>query len=282
MLSSTVMTIGPADAQELVKNRDHQRPTSKRNVTRFANDMRAGRWRLSGASISIWEDTQGEWGPKGELYVLNGLHRLFAVIESNTTQQFLVVYEDDPSVFDTFDNGLTRTVGTMVSLAIGPENSQAISVMTNMVLHYERHSTEAWLSTLVTKTEIAEWVKLQDRARLNQCIRDYNTLRVQVGQLGHWYSALSWLVHKHSPNANRWLEFHEAVVHGNNLDKDDARLVLRNYLTRNQRSKNDRWLRQVEMALGLKAWNAFITDTPRQLLIFRRDELDKSGMPKVL
>lgn len=278
-INTTVMSIGPDDAFELMKNRAHQRRVSKRLVTRYARDMSAGRWRLSGATISIWSDEDGIWGPKGELYVLNGQHRLLAVIESGTTQDFLVVYEEDPEVFGTYDTGLTRTIGTLVGLAIGGENSQAISVMAGMVLHYERHPKEYWSTILVSKAEIVEWVALQDRERLNQCIRDYGTLRAQVKELGHWYSALDYLVHTHSAHANRWLEFHEAVVHGEQLSSGDARLTLRNYLIRGQRTRGDRWERQVGLAVGIKAWNAFITDTPRQALMFRRDELDSNGMP---
>jgi hypothetical protein len=126
-----------------------------------------------------------------------------------------------------------------------------------------------------------EWVELQNRARLDQCIRDYNVLRRQVGELGHWYSTLSWLVHSQSAHANRWLEFHEGVVHGENLKSGDPRLTLRNYLIRGQRARGDRWERQASLAIGIKAWNDYVTDSSRQTLVFRRNELDRSGMPEV-
>lgn len=285
MLSSTVMSIGPSDAKELVKNRDHQRKLSRRTVSKYTKEMKAGRWKLSGASISIWVDTEGEWGDKGEIYVLNGQHRLQAVIESGTTQDFLVVYEDNSDVFNTFDDALTRTIGTMVGLAIGPENSQAISVMAGMVLHYERHPKETWLTNLVSKSEITEWVEQQaeagHRARMDQCVRDYGALRAQLKSLGHWYTTLSWLARTTSAHSDRWLEFHEGVVHGAGLASDDPRLILRNYHVRSQRDKGDRWQRQVELALGIKCWNSFVTDTPRKGLMFRRDEVESTGMPQI-
>ena len=285
--TARVLSISPAKARVLVKHRNHQRRTSLRTVRRFTKSMQDGRWRLTGATISVWIDTDGEWGIPNQWYVLNGMHRLLALIEADVTLQFLVVFEPTNDVFGTYDTGLTRTAGQIMGLAIGFENSQAISVMANAILHYERHPKELWLSTLVDKDEAADWAKLQHQARLHQCVRDYHALRAQLGFLGHWYSALDWLVHAYSPNASRWLEFHEALVHGNNLQSDDPRLMLRNQLMRsgrsgnNSRGGNDRWNRQMELAVGIKAWNLFSTGTTKQILVFRQNEVERSGMPKI-
>jgi hypothetical protein len=287
--SPVVLKIGPRDAQQLMTNRSHQRNVSKRTVSRYVKDMLEGRWHLTaGAPLALWEDTTGKWGDEGEIYVLNGQHRLLAVIESNTEQEFWVVYETDPEVFMTYDTGLVRGIGTLLQLSnqnrgIETVNSATIASLANLILRYERHPKTLWQSDTVTKAEVVEWVATQDWADLTIAVRDYHQVRSHMKKqgLGMWYGALRWLVHEHSTNASRWYEFHEAISFGTNLSAGDARLTLRNYMLRGQRTKTNHWQRQSELATGIKAWNDFTTDTPRDLLVFKHSELSRSGMPKI-
>lgn len=286
----TVMDIGPADAQFLLTNSNHQRPKSKRTIARYAKDMREGRWRLTyGNPIAIFDDKEGVWGAPNQVYVLNGMHRLHAIIESGTTQRFLVVYETDPTLFDTYDTGLVRNMGTLVAMSaiergVDPSNTGAIATTANLVLRYDLAPKTLWQPDTVTKTQFREWVDNANWAELIITVRDYHQLRavVKTTGLGNWYSALRFLVHRDSAHADRWYEFHQSLVNGANLKEDDVRLKFRNYLMRPRQAKTSHWQRQSELAIGIKAWNAFIEGTKKDLFIFRKDELAKSGMPKIL
>lgn len=286
-LRTEIRAIDPAQAAELIRHRGHQRPTSLRTVTRYARDMAEGRWHLSGASISLWLDSQGEWGEPGITYVLNGRHRLLALIEAEITIEFLVVHEQDPGVFQSFDSNLVRTPGTLIALLAQeqghePKNGHAIGAIAGHVLRYQLDRHAMWTQDQLSKGEILEWVANQDWSSLTQAAHDYSTLRRQSKLLGFWYGALSYMVNTESQYQDMWIPFHEALVHGNELKGDDARLVLRNYLVRNQPKKGDYWQRQTHLAIGIKTWNGYVTGTSKKLLIFQESELTRSGMPVIL
>ena len=76
------------------------RKLSMRIVHRYANAMRNGEWVLSNDAILVTKN--------GKL--INGQHRLMAVIESGTTQRFLIMTDADETMFKYLDGGVKRTL----------------------------------------------------------------------------------------------------------------------------------------------------------------------------
>src|SRR5512139_1601297 len=79
-ITAQLMKVTPAMAAELLKNRPANRPISKVRVRLMIEDMRAGRWVDNGSSIVVTDDLQ----------LLDGQHRLQAVMDSGCTITFLV------------------------------------------------------------------------------------------------------------------------------------------------------------------------------------------------
>lgn len=102
------MTIGPDEAAELLKrNINGNRPVKTNKVHDYAKYMAEGRWIRNGEALRITES--------GTL--LDGQHRLMAVIESGATVTFdVAVIPDDEAeqAFLTMDNGLRRSVSDFV------------------------------------------------------------------------------------------------------------------------------------------------------------------------
>ncbi len=67
--------ITPEKATELLKNNDHNRKVTKSRVAEYAKEMLSGMWMYNGESIIISESGR----------LLDGQHRLMAVIDSDTT-----------------------------------------------------------------------------------------------------------------------------------------------------------------------------------------------------
>ena len=76
-----VMTITPQIAQEWATLNTRNRPVRYAKVAQFARDMKAGRWHMTGDPI--------QFGISGRL--LNGQHRLWACIMSDTAFETVVV-----------------------------------------------------------------------------------------------------------------------------------------------------------------------------------------------
>jgi hypothetical protein len=88
--ASSIVTIGPERAAEMLGSMqyEHQRPVSKSQVSLYANEMKAGRF-VSGTTIRVAHID-------GRSKLLDGQHRLYAVIASGTEQVFTLLEEFAP------------------------------------------------------------------------------------------------------------------------------------------------------------------------------------------
>lgn len=99
-LFSRVESVTPALAQQwLARNFKNNRPLRRQKVERLAEDMRAGRWLLTHQSIAFNHD--------GEL--IDGQHRLAAVVESGATVSMLVFFNVPMDGVELIDCGDRRT-----------------------------------------------------------------------------------------------------------------------------------------------------------------------------
>jgi hypothetical protein len=106
MVSTEVITIGPEEAQLLLKGNRNNRPLNSRTVNIYAQAMARGEWKLNGEPIQI--------ASTGRL--MNGQHRLTAVIKSGANICVVVVRGVDEAVFNTLDRGRTRTAGEVLGM----------------------------------------------------------------------------------------------------------------------------------------------------------------------
>ncbi len=87
------VTITPEMAMELLEHNHLNRPLSQAHVNRIAAQIRTGKWRFNGDTIKISDD--------GE--VLDGQHRLWAIIEAKMPVDTIIVYGVKPDAFQTVD-----------------------------------------------------------------------------------------------------------------------------------------------------------------------------------
>ena len=73
---SYIARISPSDAKQLLQHNEDNRQPSDSIVNKYKNDMNNGVWQDSASQIQI--------SKHGKL--LNGQHRLRAIVESNTSQ----------------------------------------------------------------------------------------------------------------------------------------------------------------------------------------------------
>lgn len=88
-------------ATDLLQLNDTNRPIKNLVVDNYTADMKNGRWQFTGDIIQI--------SSEGKL--LNGQHRLIAIINSNTVQTFHIQTGLAPESFSKMDIGKVRTAG---------------------------------------------------------------------------------------------------------------------------------------------------------------------------
>lgn len=97
--------ITPKKALEWLKLNHNNRPLSSKVVSKYAALMRAGKWRLNGESIKFTIN--------GDL--IDGQHRLAAIVESGVSVECYVVRGLEHEAFDTVDQGRSRTSGDVLA-----------------------------------------------------------------------------------------------------------------------------------------------------------------------
>ena len=92
-----------------------QRKLRDRYVSRLAEEIACGRWRLSCDAIVLVKGLLG-----------NGQHRLNAVVASKKACQFLVMRTDDDELFKVIDCGASRTVADVLGGSYIRESAAAV------------------------------------------------------------------------------------------------------------------------------------------------------------
>ena len=104
-LEVEVVHVDPELAADWLEQNTSNRRPSGAQTARYARDMAAGQWQLNGETV--------KFGRSGRL--LDGQHRLAAVIASGETVTMMVVNGLDEAVFDTIDIGERRSFAMLLA-----------------------------------------------------------------------------------------------------------------------------------------------------------------------
>jgi len=121
-MAPEVRTISPADAELLLAFNTHNRSANPNTIKRYAQTMRNGEWTLSNDIICI--------GADGVL--MNGQHRLSAIVESQTEQEFWVWEGCPAEALMAMDMGKRREaadVATLSGVAISKAHAKALRLI---------------------------------------------------------------------------------------------------------------------------------------------------------
>ena len=104
-METKIERITPEMAINMLSKNSSNRKLRIDRVSFYAKQMKEGKWHLTGQTIVF--------GKNDEL--LDGQHRLWAIVESDTTQEFLVVYNADK--VNAYDCGLKRSISDQLYLS---------------------------------------------------------------------------------------------------------------------------------------------------------------------
>ena len=145
------MTITPAMAAHWLENGNtRNRPISDAVVSRYARDMKAGRWQLSHQGLAF--DAHG--------VLLDGQQRLWAVVEADVPVEMYVWFNLSADTLMIIDGGRSRSLVDHLRLGggLGSVNKDQLSVMRYMLGH--------GLEVSMTADEAREQYRRHERAIL--------------------------------------------------------------------------------------------------------------------
>lgn len=235
-----VEKITPEVAEEWLEVNTHNRDIRGAVVTEYAGAMKRGEWRLNGEAIKF--DHEGN--------LLDGQHRLWAVLESGTTIESLVVRGLDPEVQETQDRGIKRSLSDALKLR-GEKDSVLLAAALGLKWKYdnnklrtnERATIPQALAVLKKNPRLRD-----DAAAAARRIRN----RFKVAQS---VAAVAWYQFAKLDREDADT-FWDKLISGENLHEGDPVFVLRRWLEVQNTRVTGRANALMQFAIIIKAWNA--------------------------
>lgn len=155
-IRTAIVEINPKKAVEMLTKNKHNRKKRPGHVAFLARAMRIGSFETTHQGIAF--DDNGD--------LVDGQHRLYAIVESNTTQTMLVTYGVS-SV--NLDNGLSRTMTDLTGKH--PSIVAVAGIFNRVVLNRHKplvHEVEIMIDSFSREFSILDEMKcLNRRAKLN-------------------------------------------------------------------------------------------------------------------
>lgn len=250
------MLVTPAKAKEFIESNVHNRRIRQKTLLRYSTDMKAGRWK---------EDTFEliKISPSGR--ILDGQHRLHAIVKSNVSLNLHVAFGVPENVFDVLDSGSIRNAADVFKIADVPNDHALPSIIQQYyVLSCGKASSSASSGKLTN-------AQLLESYNANQDFWQKVTRRAFV-----WYSQFAKILppsvfggfyaHFYTINPDQACHFMDQMATGANLTNSVIAL-LRTKLLQDKMSIR-KMPPVVKFALIIKAWNTYRTNKTIKLLKF--------------
>ena len=102
-----VVLMTPEWARKILTQKNNMnRKIRKSKLMMYIRSIEAGEWKVTNQGIGI--DSEGN--------LLDGQHRLAAIVKANKAVEILLGTDCDPDTFGVIDIGATRTAGDMLTL----------------------------------------------------------------------------------------------------------------------------------------------------------------------
>ncbi|KMV19641.1 hypothetical protein ACT17_06275 [Mycolicibacterium conceptionense] len=269
-MDSKVETITPERAAELLEANTTNRPLSTGTVQTFADAMRRGEWRVTHQGIAVGSDG----------VLVDGQHRLAAVIEAGVPVDLTVFTDVDPTTFGVLDIGKRRNAADALAIE-GEKNTTQLAAMLRIVWLYDNLSDGAWSGgrSRVTNTQVLE--VLEKNPKVRDYVHPGEHLSAAIGMNKSAGGAASYLVAR-ANSARKITPWLDGLIEGAGLAKNDARLKLRNHMSSLARRQvgeaRRRYDPREQVSLYLTAFAAWGKGEPLTRLTYRPSD----PVPKAL
>lgn len=265
-----VMTITPDTAKRILEKNKGNRPINNTYVNYYADQMIRGLWTLTGQTISFGEDNR----------LLDGQHRIAAVIKANIPIKFNVARNVPNSTFVNYDNGKPRTAVDSFKISDVKYASRATTLINKYVSYkngflfscgFSEKDGKGWAKKSDTLTNIEMLSFYNDNKELIcDVIRLSETLteRVKLFKQSQVAILMFYLIVDKNHSRSKVFNFFSQLFTNEGVTNNSI-YVLREKLI--QGSIGNTVLKDsVKYLFLVKCWNAYIQN--KQIIIYRAYE----------
>jgi hypothetical protein len=260
-LKVRAVMITPEMAEQLLNDRAPNRSVSSAVLNKYARDMAAGRWRLNGQTIKI--------SRHGRL--LDGQHRLEAAKKAKTAFPAIIVEGLSDDILGTLDIGRRRSMSDVLR-----ERGESNTIIFASALRWLWMIENGVVLAANSSPSSGELLELLERRPgIRNSLKQVTAIRQIMG------SGIAAALHRTFADLDedRADTFFARLIDGANMAPDSPILHLRERLLRTRASNRVRLAEAERVALSIKAWNAYRTDKPMQLLVWRNRGVAREPLP---
>lgn len=271
-INVSTQMVTPEIAKQMLTSIRNDRPLSKNTLLNYTEIMRRGEWKFNGDPVRLNSD--------GEL--IDGQHRLHAIVNSGKAQRMLVIHGLDNTVFDTIDVGKKRSSADLLNIA-GYKNVNVLAATARALIIYE--SGVYWASEAAknldynpTGKQIVAYVG--NNPDVADCTRQmqaqyHSAVRIVAPSAAGMAYTLASRVSQTKADA-----FLAGVAGMEPTERNDPRWVAREYFARQKHETMTKRLTSLQaQAVMVKAANLFFAGLPATTNTLRFQP-DKHWFPK--
>ena len=268
-VTTTMTTVTPEQASEWLANNTHNRKLRTHQVAAMVRDIQEGRWKWNGDSIKFAKD--------GTL--LDGQHRLHAIVESGQPIEMLVINGLDKATQATMDTGAKRSGADVLKLN-GEKNYTVLAAALRSAILWDAGIRNMGGGNRVTTNgDLVDYLEAHPEMRNH--VEAYNTLRrglrlpASVG-----VTAIKLFTEIDAEDAKY---FFDRLASGEGLYRGEPIFEARRLLkedeatTSNTRAgRTSTW----KMAILIKAWNKYRNGETIKQLSYRPGGANREKFPE--
>ncbi len=284
-VTSCVERITPATASKyLATNIGHQRNVTMTHVLHLRQQMERGQWMMTGEPIIF----------DGHGMLVDGQHRLRALVAAKVSLDFMVVRGVSTGSFMAMNRGKSRTSGNVFTIH-GVKNANNIAACVGGVLNYRRAmevqgrgGARGSLNSYIRPSTATMIEEYDAHAGMYDASIAIGALckRMAPTSIASTVAAICLIDAKH--DADKVWSFWRSVASGANLPDGSPILYLRNRYTENATSKQ-KMPSSLLMSLTIKCWNLHVSGRTCTLIRIRTasiaedgKRIDGEGCPRVM
>jgi hypothetical protein len=267
-LDCEIVDLTPAEAQRLLDGNTRNRTLRPEYVQQLAGAMERGEWMINGEPVQLAADGT----------VLNGQHRLTAVVESGVTVPMLMVRGLATSTQRTMDVGTRRTLSDVLALH-GQIDTTTLAAMLGLLYRY-RNGDRLEYATRTAPTITQALELLDEEPEVPEALlaarKACRGTRMRVSVAG----LMLYLFEEVDPGEGK--RFFEALHDPSAEGRGSAVVKLRALLDRPQDEPTFKISTYVLCAWTIKAFNAWREGRPIEVLAFKPGGRKPEPFPKIL
>lgn len=255
-----VQLVTPEMARVFLQNSVPQRKVTQDDVDFLAKEMATGNWHNTGHAILV-SDT-------GKM--IDGQHRMLAVVKSGKTVEMSFAKGADESAFHCIDVGRRRTASDVLSIkGVGSANNVHAAVRFILQIQQGKLNKVGRIPTRDVLAFLDQHKDLTDT--VNWSMKEFKRFRMVssslVAALYHCFS---------DKHVNKCDDFFEKYFSGSDMKATHPVMHLRNKLMNNVTNKT-KYSTSQKIIMIITAWNHFVKGTELTKFVW-----DDTKMPKIL